>query len=221
MQVRLLKSLRETGASALVMALVAVPLNDSKLWTQVNYSSIPGNQVLFSKKGMTVKVKASASPLVYKIPSTQKVKKVSVEGELKGRLKLKEGIEQGFGENDDFVFRIGLVVPGERKLNFFQRMAAASWVKTLFKLAPKDQGLKEILFLNAVQDQKLLGKKRSHPKSELLKEHYIWHISKEGKFKLTHTLPEPVLTSALWLSLDGDESQSNFEVIFEKIKIEN
>ena len=64
----------------------------------------------------------------------------------------------------------------------------------------------------AVQNVKLLGQRRQHPLSELIYERNAWVLDQVGPFDLQYELETPKDVVALWLSIDGDDSQSAFSL---------
>jgi hypothetical protein len=59
-------------ASKLMLAAFVVPLNDGSGWQNLEFSKIPANQVSFSKQGLKVEVKKSASPLIFSTKTTKR-----------------------------------------------------------------------------------------------------------------------------------------------------
>lgn len=181
----------------------------------LTFGSIKPNDVQFNGGNITLKIKHSASPLIYPFTQPQDLKKIVVKGKITGHLNLKDK-KQGDEGADDFTFRLGLVLEGERTLNFFERTIAPSWITKLYSLGKKANatGIKEIVFYNLVQDKALLGKEREHPLSELLVERFYTAPKEDGSFALvieTKDLPkEKVL--ALWISCDGDDTLSEYEI---------
>lgn len=211
-----LKILDHVRTRLLAVAFV-VPLNSDLGWQILSYKKIAANTVAFSAAGMNVKVKSSASPIIYKLPQVNEVEKITVKGRLKGQMKLSaEVAKQGAKGFDDFVFRVGLVVPGNKKLNFFQRKIAPNWVLQLHKLAPADSGVDRIEFFNVVNDKSLLGQKRTHPLSDLIVENFVWQapaMTENGtEFEFVYELPQKMQAAALWLAIDGDDTKSEFEI---------
>jgi hypothetical protein len=116
---------------------------------------------------------------------------------------------------------MGLVLSGERTMNWFQKKLAASWVKKLYSLAPEGQGVDRVLFFNMVESSLLKGRSRTHPLSDLIEEHYVWAApAAGGTFEFQHRLQEPKGVLALWISSDGDDTQSNFTLVFEEIHLQ-
>jgi hypothetical protein len=122
---------------------------------------------------------------------------------------------------EDSLFRMGLVAKGDKRLGWLQKKIAADWVLKLFDLASKDEGLDKIYFFNLDSSVANVGKKRIHPSSDLIHEEIVQsfdgktpHISFQASF-------EPITTLALWLSTDGDQTGSKFEVKIKKITLES
>ena len=126
-----------------LFAFIMIPISSPEGWDAEKYSKIPGNEVKFSKAGIQIKVKESASPLIYSLKETPEIIGFEVSGKLTGLPK--PGV-------DDSPLRIGFVLPGKRKLNFFKRMLAADWVKRLYDKAPKGSGIDGIHFFNMTLD---------------------------------------------------------------------
>ena len=190
---------------------IALPLQDAGNWQLLEYSGLPANRVEFGDDGMRVSVDRSASPIVYPLDGVRRVSRVSIAGELSALLAV-DADRQGQQGEDDFSLKVGLVLAGDKRLNVFQRMVSADWVKTLYDLAPPEAGIDRILFLNAVQGAKLLGQQRQHPLSELIYERNVWVLDQAGPFDLQYELGSPQDVVALWLSIDGDDSQSAFSL---------
>lgn len=180
---------------------------DSSMWKVLSYKKIPSNQVEFENQEMLIKVQSSAGPIVFKLPEMKKVKLVRIKGRFKGQ----KNVESG-DFDEDSILRIGLVATGDKKLNAFYRMVSPRWVKELFELAPKNYGLDKIFFLNFTNRKELLHRERFHPKSELIHEKMVYVIDKEGDFDAEIPFDETKQIAALWMSTDGDDTASSFEV---------
>ena len=192
--------------------VIALPLQQQDRWQLLEYSSLPANRVEFGARGMSISVNRSASPIIYPLPGPRPVRAVEVRGELSELLDL-EGKTQGQTGADDFCLKIGLVLAGDKTLNIFQRMASPGWVRTLYALAPKGSGIDHILFLNAVQDGQWLGQRREHPLSPLIRERNVWLVDRSGPFELSYELEAVREVVAVWISIDGDDSGSEFSVL--------
>ncbi|MBY0386147.1 hypothetical protein K2X05_13390 [bacterium] len=174
----------------------------------------------FSEKGLLIKIDKSASPLIYKLPQTEKIIQVEVEGKIvSGELKLKNNSQQGIKSDDDFIFRLGLVAEGSKKLNWLQRKASPAWIQRLHEIAPKDKGIDAIYFLEVAQDKSLISRKRSHPLSDLMKEEIVTSLELDGSFRFTKTLDAALPVAGLWISSDGDDSKSKYQVLITKINL--
>ena len=194
---------------------------DSDQWHSLSYSSLPANRVDFSSSKILIHVQNSASPLIY--PMTQnskKIKKISIKGHINSLIEFSESETQGQEGFDDFALRLGLVLLGDKRLNYFESLLAPDWVEQMFALAPEDQGIDRILFLTAVSDSQLLNQKRVHPLSEYLYEHYVWLMDQPGDFSYSYTFTTPQNTGALWISADGDDTQSSFQLSITEISLE-
>ena len=202
--------------------MIAIPLgNKDGLWQSLSFRSLPQNQVTFAKKEISVEVKKSSSPLIYPLKNPQKVQSITLKGRVKkGALAIPPGATQGDGKADDYILKVGLVKKGEKTLNWFQRKIAPDWVLKLYSLAPKNTGVSHIEFLVLGSQEKSLGRKRTHPLSNLLQEEVIG-IFKPGKpFVLHKKFAKPMETLALWISVDGDDTGSSFDVGIDSIEIQ-
>jgi hypothetical protein len=201
-------------------AAFAVPLQQMDDWQLLQYSGIAPNQVSFAQEGMTVKVMGSASPIIYPLDEARLVRRIEVTGTLYELLTL-DAEKQGLKDNDDFGLKIGLVVAGDKTLNGMQKLFSADWVKRLYALAPDGSGIDSIYFLNAVQASARLGQQRQHPLSDLIFENNVWLLDKPGDFAMAHTLDKPRKVIAIWLSIDGDDSRSNYSTLIKSLHLEN
>jgi len=201
-------------------AAFAVPLQQVDSWQLLQYSKIEANRVEFSQQGMTVNVTGSASPIIYPLEQPQVVRRVEVSGALSELLAI-DANKQGLKGSDDFSLRIGLVVAGDKTLNRIEKLFSANWMKTLFALAPQGSGDENIYFLNAVQGSNMLGQQRQHPLSDLIYENNVWLLDKPGDFAMSHTLDKPRKVIAIWLSIDGDDSLSNYSVLIKSLHLES
>jgi len=128
-----------------------------------------------------------------------------------GRLPvIPQGLKQGEKGADDFPFRLGLVLEGDKTLNFPQKLIVAQWVKILFDLAPVDTGIDRIMFLNLANPGTGLSEKTQHEHSGgkgLFTETIIKQVAADGNFDFSYTLPMPEKVLALWISSDGEYNQ--------------
>ncbi|MDB2426052.1 hypothetical protein N9W41_00745 [bacterium] len=204
----------------ILCSVFLIPLNKKENWQELKYSKINPHVIEFAEAGMKIKVNSSAMPLIYPLSKVHQLKSISIAGEYKGKLNLNKKIKQGDKGNDDSIFRFGLVVPGEKTLPFYKRPFAPGWIKKLFDLAPKDSGVDRIEFYNVYEDQRLKGQSRIHPLGNgLINENNIWDLSKAGKFKLAHKFESPVPAAAIWISIDGDDTKSEYEIWLNKIEL--
>ncbi len=201
----------------LLNAVFVIPLTEKGNFQTLSYDSIPKHEIVFSKSGMKVKVNKSAMPLIYPLSKTKNITSVKIKGHVSDLIHLKEGIIQGSDDSekyiDDYTLRLGLVLNGERTLNWLQKKMASDWVLQLYKLAPKGKGIDKIQFYNLTQQKSQLGKKTIHPLGrKLMHEENLWHIDKVGDFEIELKLKSPKPTHAFWIATDGDGSGSSFEI---------
>lgn len=206
--------------SPLPSSSFSVPLNEQTGWQILQYRNLPPHRISFSKAGLEMMVDGSAMPLIYPLPAPLRVSSIRVNGRVEGTLRIPPE-RQGEKKFDDYVFRIGLVEPGERTLNFVQRQLAAAWVRKLFALAPQGGGISRIHFFNLGIDKAQIGQRRQHPISELIVEKVVAVPGPGGGFDFVHRLEQPLETIAVWLSSDGDDTGSKFTVLVENIQLQS
>lgn len=200
-------------------AAVDVPVDDLAAWTRLSFNNIPANEVSVDDGALHIAVRNSASPLIYGFDKPLQITGVKVQASWSGELALPEGATEGDKGADDLVLKFGIVESGNQTLNWLQRRIAASWIKELFKLAPKGSGVNRINFLSATQQEALLGTSRVHPLSDLLYESRVVLLDGPGPFELTQQFEEPVETLGLWISADGDDTGSSFDLRIERIEL--
>ncbi len=186
---------------------------DKSSWVVLSYNKIPPNQVSFNDN-LKIQVQASAGPAVYKLASPKKVIGFTVKGKVLGSKLVETG-----DFDEDSILRVGLVGVGKQTLSGVKKLVAADWVKKLFALAPKGSGLDKIHFYNISNRNELFGKSRVHPQSELLLEKISKFFNKEGAFEFQVALEKPIETAAIWLSVDGDNSKSQFTTTISNIEL--
>lgn len=196
-----------------------VPVADLGAWTSLSYQNIKPNEVSVRNGALLVSVRNSASPLVYRFDAPMQIAGITVVAEYSGGLRIPDDAVQGEGDADDFVLKVGIVERGDRTLNWLQRRIAADWVKKLHALAPAGSGIKRINFLSTTQSRAQLGSERLHPLSDLLHEKRIEYLDEPGTFRMSHEFPQPVEALGLWLSSDGDDTGSSFDVRVERITL--
>lgn len=195
-----------------------LPLGDRSAWQVLQYRNLPPHRVGFSSTGLEIAVDGSAMPLIYPLPKPMAVREVRVKGRVEGTLRAPPG-RQGDDKYDDYVFRIGLVEAGNRRLNPLERRFAPAWVRKLHELAPKGSGIARIQFFNVAAEQSQVGRRRQHPLSDLIFEEAVVAQRADGRFDFVHALERPLQTLAVWLSSDGDDTGSRFTVRVEEIEL--
>jgi hypothetical protein len=190
---------------------------EKEKWVVLSYSpssQITPNDVKFIDSKITVKSKSSAGPIVFKLPEAQVLTGFSIKGSWQG---LKKVEVSSFDE--DSVLRMGLVATGSQTLSWGKRFFAPDWIKKLFALAPAGEGLDKIYFFNLSNRPELIGRKRIHPKSDLISEEISQLSKSEGDFLFDKMLSEPLRTTAIWMSIDSDDSKSEFTTSIQNIEL--
>ena len=200
---------------------ISVPMQlDKDHWQNLKYNNIPANQVTELAQGLQIQINASASPLIYVFEEAATINQVSVSGMIGSLPVIPQGLKQGEKGADDFPFRLGLVLEGDKTLNFVQKLIATSWVKILFGLAPEEAGIDHIMFLNLVNPgfQYVPGTLREHPHSKgLYTETFVGQIAADQNFNFSYQLPMPKKVIALWISADGDDTGSSYTLTVNSI----
>jgi hypothetical protein len=205
---------------ALSLDVAQVPVDSLQDWTEVAFRGIPSNTVSTKDGALHVAVNRSASPLVYRFETPQRVKSFTVMASWKGRLDVPADAIQGSENADDFVLKFGLVEAGDKTLNWLQRRIAAEWIVQLYRLAPEGSGIRRINFYSTTRQSELVGESRNHPLSDLLYEEHVLYLPEPGRFMLTRTFEKPIDTLGLWIASDGDDTASEFEVVIHQIELE-
>jgi hypothetical protein len=214
------RTVRQVQSSSLaLMAVIVIPLQNSGEWKQESYSKIQKNEVVFSTSGLLVKVNKSASPLFYPLLPTKKIGGFRVSGEFRGLPKFNASAVQGSKGADDFALRVGFVSPGANRLSGLKRFFAPAWIKNLYSAIPSDSGVEKVRFFNVTQTKALLGKSRLHPSSDLISEENFVMAERKGPFDYSYDFKEPIETAAIWISIDGDDTNSKYDVLISKLEI--
>ncbi len=200
-------------------AVFVIPTQNVDLWEKESYSGITANRIEISTRGILVHVRESASPLIFQMKSAKRISGFRISGEFEGLPKFKDAARQGEKGADDYALRLGFVVPGNKHLSGFEKLFAAGWVKRLYSKVPDGEGIDHIEFFNVTQNAAQVGRSRVHPLSNLIHETFFTHVATSGRFDYSYVLKEPVEVAAVWLSIDGDDTKSSFDVLIDKIEL--
>lgn len=204
----------------MMMGIFLIPTTKVDKWQIEKYSKIRSNEFSFSDDGLRVKVDQSASPFIYPIEKPIKVLGFKIQGEYFGLPKFNDLSKQGSKGFDDSVLRIGFIVPGEKTLNGIKKIFAPAWVQHLYARVPSGMGLGRIQFFSVTQNPEQLGTHRVHPLSELMEEDYFQLVSAPGKFEYTYPLKTPIQAVGLWISIDGDDTASKYELLIKNLSLD-
>lgn len=203
----------------LLFGVFIIPTHATEKWKVQKYKNIPSNEVEFSRQGISIQVKKSASPLIYPMDGQNRISGFKIEGEFYGLPSFKDPKKQGEKGQDDYPLRVGFIIPGEKKLTGLKRFLAPQWVKDLYAGMPSGIGLDHILFFNVTQNPDQLNRQRTHPSSDLIQEKFIGVVSKPGKFNIDYTFDKPIDAVALWVSIDGDDTKSEYRVVISNLEV--
>jgi hypothetical protein len=208
-------------ATRFAMAMVAIPMGTADGWLELKFSKITPNVIERSETGTVIKVNGSASPLIHGFGKITPVNGIAAEIEITGKLNQLESWKEF---EEDSLLRIGLVAEGPEKLGTMGSLFAPDWVKRMFALAPKGHGLDKIYFYSITSRNELLGKSRQHPKSKFMHEEYVFlapipagestdtAATKPVSMSISKKFATPIAAAGIWLSIDGDDSKSKFEI---------
>jgi len=207
---------------ALLFAGFIVPLTPSASWKTITYDKIKPSEIMFSGQKLQIKVKSSASPVIYKFPTPSRIARLTCSGRLDALPSMNSAGVQGDAKSDDFALRVGLVLAGTRKLNGFERLFAPQWVKDLQRFYSETQfgfgGLQLFLLANAPGPA---WETRVHPKSSLIREQIIQRLSAPGDFSLKFDIPDSnQKVLGLWVGADGDDTKSTFSIDIDRLEVE-
>lgn len=202
----------------ILAAILIVPLLTDSGWQVLSYRRIPRHAVSFSKQGLEVRVRRSAGPIVYALPSPALVHGLHARGQLAGRLNVARD-RQGARGSDDYALRVGLVEAGERRPSLRERVLAPLWLRTLFRLAPPGRGVSSVVFFNLGTDPSQIGPRRRHPQSGLILEQVVAAPRPDGRFDLSVSLDHPIETLAIWIAVDGDDTASTYDLRLEALEL--
>ena len=203
-----------------LFAAIVIPTNNLNNWKIEQFSSIPKNEITISSRGLLIKVHNSAGPLIFPFKSKSKISGFKIVGEFMGLPKFMNPLLQGEKGFDDYPLRVGFVVPGKRKLSGIKKMFAAQWVKHLYEQVPDEAGLDSVRFFNVTQNSKQLDQERTHPNSDLLYEYFFVEVKSVGLFTYEFKFKQPIEVVAVWISIDGDDTKSKFEVLISSIELQ-
>jgi len=194
-----------------------VPLNGEG-WHILSYNNTPRHHVTFNEEQMQIEVKKSASPVIYPLSQPLSLKAFRVKAKISGQLSL-QNIPQGDRGADDFRLRVGFVYQGDAKLDDFQIQIAPAWLRQLHALAPTGAGISHVAFFNTWQQDHIAGSQRQHKTSLLWREQFILPLNKRGLIDLEVPLLSEQPVIGIWISSDGDDTHSCFDVLLQKLEL--
>ena len=205
---------------ALAAVVLFIPLTSDRGWQVLTYRNIPPHVAQFREEGLRINVKRSASPIIYPLPTSVRVRRLRVRGRIEGVLSVDAGV-QGQRGFDDYALRLGLVEEGSRRLGVLERRFAPEWVRRLFSLARSGSGISQVRFFNLGVASEQIGQARSHPLSALLHEQVVAVPSADGRFDFSVSFEAPIPTVAVWISADGDDTKSVYVITLQAIELES
>jgi hypothetical protein len=203
-----------------VLAMILIPLEESSQWKPFLFSNVAPNKVEFQDKQLKISVNNSASPLLYALKKPLWLESFLVKAKIEGDFpELKCSGVQGFKKCDDFILRFGLIVQGEKRLNWIQRQLAPEWLVEMEKQVPKAMGIEKVRFYSTCRQKKRLNEIRKHYMSSKFEEECITFLEGSKEFQLQKKLAQPVKVIGLWVGSDGDDLNESFELKIEAIQL--
>lgn len=196
-----------------------IPLSLNPSWHIDKYSKLKNNEVTFLNDTLSIKVDSSASPIIYTLEKTGKYSGFNIKGNFLGLPKFSDYSMQGKKGFDDYPLRVGFIIKGETRPNYFQKLLFPEWLKKIYSTLPSDSGIKLVEFYNVTQNPLSLNTSRIHPASSLLKENYFAVVKEASSFDYKVVFKEPMNVSAVWLSVDGDDTRSQYEVVINNFSL--
>lgn len=195
---------------------VATPLKsgDSTQWLRLKYRQIPPTIYLLENGRMKISVKSSASPIIYIFSEPRKIRRLYVRGNI-SKLPL-------LSNADDFLLRIGPAISGEKRLSFFERLAAPNWIRSLDEIAKAKKLGFGHLDLGVISSRNPPAwKNRVHPQSDLIRETAMISLAVPGEFSFEQNYTKELpLSLGIWIGSDGDDSKTEFNLTIEELSIE-
>ncbi len=202
-----------------LFAIVVIPTTALEEWKVEQFSSVPRNEVTVSSKGLIVKINQSAGPLIFSLNTKTKITGFKIRGDFQGLPKLTKPSLQGEKGFDDYPLRLGFVIPGEKRLSGLKKLFAAEWVKRLYEQVKEGSGIDSVRFFNVTQNPNQVGRGRTHPASDLLQEEFFAEAKAAGPFSFEHQLKLPIDAVAVWISIDGDDTKSSYDVLISSLEL--
>jgi hypothetical protein len=195
----------------------AININlDPALWHKVEYPKIKTNTIEQVKNGLQVFVKSSSSALVYKFDKPIFIKDVRIKAILNGKIDYGQEIP-GSKKADDFPLRLGFILKGKNKLNFFQRTIAPNWLNEIDNISSKAGGLDKVYSL-VFYTHKPGFEKRKHPFSSYFYEEIAGKFV-NSELKVNYSFSTKKEAIGIWISSDGDDTNSSYNVLIKNIII--
>lgn len=207
------------SSQSFLFAAMVIPTHSLTDWKTEKFSSVPKNETTASFNGLLIQVKRSAGPIIFPLKSKIKIFGFKIRGEFQDLPKISNPSQQGEKGFDDYPLRLGFVVPGERKLSGFKKMMAAQWVKNLYEQVKDGDGIDSVQFFNVTQNPQQVGKTRKHPASDLFQEKFFAAVKHSGPFAYDYQFEKPLEAIAIWLSIDGDDTKSTFNVLVSSLEL--
>jgi hypothetical protein len=208
------------GIASLVHAgTFVLPLDRTNGWQFLTYRKITPNAFHSTPAGLVIGVTNSAAPAVFPLTGELRVVGLKVSGSISGSLNMPPGA-QGKKGFDDYALRVGLVESGSLRLNWRDRLLAADWVKRLFALEPPNSGIGGIHFFNVGTEAGQIGHERHYSGDVPMEQAVECVPNAEGHFSFNMHFMQPIKVIAVWISCDGDDTDSSFAITLKQVALE-
>ncbi len=121
----------------------------------------------------------------------------------------------------DAYFRLGLVQSGTKKLNWLEQKIAPEWLLQIQKIKGTEHGVEAVQFYSLVEGTEHLKWEKKTSGFGYLHESVVaaWPQDSDS-FEFVYSFKKPQgPIMALWLSSDGDDTKSTYEIRIKSIEL--
>ena len=189
-------------------------------WRVLSYGKGKQNVVSEQSQGLKIAVDDSAGLMIFGFHQVKRYSGIRFQSLVDDLVKIKPRKRQGSRGADDYVLRVGLIFTGNRKLSAMEKRLAPAWVKELVGLYPEGYGIGGLRLYNVENGRGSGWTRRIHPSGRgLVEERRVLLLKNPGKIDPQITFENPLEVCGLWISCDGDDTDSNFNVLISQIEM--
>lgn len=181
-------------------------------WKEIKLGKTEANTYQYGTQ-LKIIVKKSSSPIVYKFDEVQELSTLEFQASVDGTM---NPAAPATAFEEDSYLQFGFVVVGDNHLGAMGKLFAPKWVSEIFALAPEGLGLDKIYFYIVGHKKEAVNQERQNPKSKYMFERIAFTKDDLGK-SITYNLPKKLKTTALWISAEGDQTNSEFTTTINKV----